>query len=60
MAEESFAPIFDSLGATSSRPIRTPKTAELVALRLRRMIIDGELADGDRLPHEVELMDTSP
>ncbi|MEE2033741.1 FadR/GntR family transcriptional regulator [Rhodococcus chondri] len=57
MAEESFAAIFDSLDATSSRPIRTPKTAELVALKLRRMIVDGELADGDRLPHEAELME---
>jgi DNA-binding FadR family transcriptional regulator len=57
VADESFAPIFDSLGTTSSRPIRTPKTAELVALKLRRMIVDGRLADGDRLPHEAELME---
>ncbi|MFZ2173526.1 MAG: FadR/GntR family transcriptional regulator [Rhodococcus sp. (in: high G+C Gram-positive bacteria)] len=57
MAEESFAAIFDSFDATSSRPIRTPKTAELVAMKLRRMIVDGELSDGDRLPHEAELME---
>ncbi|MCB8913477.1 FadR/GntR family transcriptional regulator [Rhodococcus rhodochrous] len=57
MADESIAPIFDSLDTASSRPVRTPKTAELVALKLRRMIVDGQLADGDRLPHEAELME---
>ncbi|MCK8672046.1 GntR family transcriptional regulator [Rhodococcus sp. HM1] len=39
------------------RAIRTPKTAELVARKLRRMIVDGELKDGDHLPHEAELME---
>lgn len=57
MTDESLAPIFDLLDTASSRPIRTPKTAELVALKLRRMIVDGELTDGDRLPHEAELME---
>jgi GntR family transcriptional regulator, transcriptional repressor for pyruvate dehydrogenase complex len=33
-----------------------PKTAELVAGTLRRMIVDGRLEDGDFLPHESELM----
>jgi GntR family transcriptional regulator, transcriptional repressor for pyruvate dehydrogenase complex len=37
-------------------PIRSPKTAELVAGTLRRMIVDGELKDGDFLPNEAELM----
>ncbi|WP_054815144.1 FadR/GntR family transcriptional regulator [Nocardia arizonensis] len=41
----------------SVRPIRTPKTAELVARKLRRMIVDGELSDGDHLPHEADLME---
>ena len=36
--------------------VRAPKTAELVARRLRRMVVDGQLADGDFLPHESELM----
>jgi DNA-binding FadR family transcriptional regulator len=36
--------------------IRAPKTAELVAWTLRRMVIDGQLRDGDYLPHESELM----
>lgn len=35
---------------------RSPKTAELVAATLRRMIVDGQLSDGDFLPHETELM----
>ena len=34
---------------------RVPKTAELVAHRLRRQIISGELAEGDVLPAEAEL-----
>src|ERR1700687_1458657 len=36
--------------------IRSPKTAELVARTLRRMVVDGQLKDGDFLPHETELM----
>lgn len=36
--------------------VRTPKTAELVAGTLRRMIVDGSLKDGDFLPNEPELM----
>lgn len=56
MTDKAFAPIFDTRN-DSSRPIRTPKTAELVALNLRRMIIDGDLKDGDHLPHEAELME---
>lgn len=37
-------------------PVRSPKTAELVARTLRRMVVDGQLSDGDFLPHEAELM----
>ena len=56
MAEEASASkteLADKLG----RPLRTPKTAELVARKLRRMIVDGQLVDGDHLPHEAELME---
>ncbi|MEO9329017.1 FadR/GntR family transcriptional regulator [Gordonia aurantiaca] len=41
---------------TTSGAIRSPKTAELVARTLRRMIVDGQLKEGDFLPHEAELM----
>jgi len=41
---------------TATGAVRSPKTAELVAGTLRRMIVDGQLADGDFLPHEKELM----
>lgn len=34
---------------------RVPKTAELVANRLRRQIVSGELAEGDVLPSEAAL-----
>jgi GntR family transcriptional regulator, transcriptional repressor for pyruvate dehydrogenase complex len=36
--------------------IRSPKTAELVAGTLRRMVVDGQLKEGDFLPNEAELM----
>ncbi|MGV0775042.1 FadR/GntR family transcriptional regulator [Mycolicibacterium elephantis] len=36
--------------------VRSPKTAELVARTLRRMVVEGQLKDGDFLPHEAELM----
>ena len=37
---------------------RVPKTAELVAHRLRRQIISGELAEGDALPSESTLTES--
>jgi len=48
--------------ATASRPtatagaFRVPKTAELVATFLRNQIVRGELAEGDLLPPEAELI----
>ncbi|OUV33005.1 MAG: hypothetical protein CBC48_07345 [bacterium TMED88] len=36
--------------------VRVPKTAELVAARVRRQIVRGELKEGDPLPSEAELM----
>lgn len=46
---EGVAPLAGSL-------IRSPKTAELVAGTLRRMVVDGQLKEGDFLPNEAELM----
>jgi DNA-binding FadR family transcriptional regulator len=40
----------------TDRLVRVPKAAELVAADLRRQIIRGELAEGDALPPESELM----
>jgi DNA-binding FadR family transcriptional regulator len=37
--------------------VRVPKTAELVALELRRRIVNGELQEGEALPPEVALME---
>jgi GntR family transcriptional regulator, transcriptional repressor for pyruvate dehydrogenase complex len=37
--------------------VRVPKTAELVASRLRKQIIDGDLLEGDSLPSEAVLME---
>lgn len=37
--------------------VRAPKTAELIARRLRRRIVQGELETGSALPSEVELME---
>jgi GntR family transcriptional repressor for pyruvate dehydrogenase complex len=36
--------------------VRAPKTAELIAIRLRTQIVRGELAAGDTLPPESDLM----
>jgi DNA-binding FadR family transcriptional regulator len=41
----------------ASQLIRVPKAAELVVADLRRQIIRGELADGDPLPPEADLME---
>ncbi len=38
-----------------SGPVRVPKTAELVAQHLRRLIVRGEIAEGESLPAEAEL-----
>src|ERR1700716_2870485 len=42
---------------TDRRPVRVPKAAELVASTLRRQIVKGELATGEVLPSETELME---
>lgn len=48
------APLRSPEPALSS--LRSPKTSELVARRLRRMIVEGQLGDGDFLPNESELV----
>ncbi|MFE3850697.1 FadR/GntR family transcriptional regulator [Streptomyces griseorubiginosus] len=44
-------------GGLGGVQVRVPKMAELVAARLRRMIVRGELAEGDALPSETALME---
>jgi DNA-binding FadR family transcriptional regulator len=39
------------------KPVRAPKSAELIALSLRRSIVRGELAEGVALPPEAALME---
>lgn len=51
---QSLAPMLAS--DPSAAAVRSPKTSELVALTLRKMIVDGQLKEGDFLPHEAELM----
>jgi len=48
--------MIDASAMSASAPVRSPKTAELVAGTLRRMVVDGQLKDGDFLPNEAELM----
>ncbi|WP_210569410.1 FadR/GntR family transcriptional regulator [Streptomyces sp. GESEQ-4] len=45
------------MDAVTNTPVRVPKMAELVAAQLRRMIVRGELAEGDALPAETALME---
>jgi DNA-binding FadR family transcriptional regulator len=40
----------------ASEGIRVPKAAELVAARIRRAIVTGQLKDGENLPSETQLM----
>jgi DNA-binding FadR family transcriptional regulator len=42
--------------ADGTDAIRVPKAAELVASRIRRAIVTGELKDGESLPSETQLM----
>lgn len=42
----------------NEKPIRVPKTAEIVADQIRQRIISGELAEGDSLPPEAQLMES--
>ncbi|SEH68387.1 DNA-binding transcriptional regulator, FadR family [Mycolicibacterium rutilum] len=51
---ESLAPMISP--QTAPGAVRSPKTAELVARTLRRMVVEGQLQDGDFLPHEAELI----
>ncbi len=46
----------DAIAQRGGTAIRSPKTAELVAGTLRRMVVDGQLKEGDFLPNEAELM----
>lgn len=46
----------EGVAPLSGSPIRSPKTAELVAGTLRRMVVEGQLKEGDFLPNEAELM----
>lgn len=42
----------------NERPLRVPKTAEIVADSIRKRIIQGELKEGDSLPPEAQLIET--
>jgi DNA-binding FadR family transcriptional regulator len=44
------------LGASARSPIRIPKTAELVADEIRRMITRGQLKEGDTLQTEAQII----
>ena len=52
--QESLAPMVAPQAISGA--VRSPKTAELVAQTLRKMIVDGQLTDGDFLPYEADLM----
>ena len=50
------APMIGADAVASRTAVRSPKTAELVAGTRRRMVVEGQLKDGDFLPNEAELM----
>lgn len=39
------------------RPVRAPKTSELIAAQLRRQVVRGTVKPGDKLPPETRLME---
>lgn len=43
---------------SNSMNVRLPRAGEVVAATLRRMILNGELRDGDRLPRQEDLLQT--
>jgi DNA-binding FadR family transcriptional regulator len=45
------------VGLREMSPLHLPKAAELIAARIRREIVRGELAPGDALPPEAALME---
>lgn len=49
-------PVVRSAGLTARTPIRIPKTAEIVADEIRRMITRGELTEGDTLQPEAQII----
>ena len=53
---ESEAPRLELTSEAPAR-IRTPKTSEIVADRIRDQIIRGDLGEGDTLPPEAQLME---
>lgn len=56
-AQSSNAPVAGAwAGAPVGRQMRLPKMAEMIAGHLRRQIVLGQLAEGDALPSETELM----
>jgi GntR family transcriptional repressor for pyruvate dehydrogenase complex len=50
------SPLAQVISLRTVTPARALKTAEIVARTLRRLIVDGELKDGDFLPTEAELV----
>jgi GntR family transcriptional regulator, transcriptional repressor for pyruvate dehydrogenase complex len=42
---------------STSGGVRAPKASEIVSRTLRRMIVEGQLKDGDFLPYETDLME---
>lgn len=47
----------DQMYGEAASEIRVPKTAEIIAARIRKAIIRGQLKPGDRLASETELLD---
>ncbi|MGE4243474.1 FadR/GntR family transcriptional regulator [Ramlibacter sp.] len=47
-----------AMSSFQAAQVRLPKTAEIVANRIRKAILSGELKPGDKLPSEAQLMAT--
>src|SRR4051794_12700682 len=57
LVTERFVALKPTIPARVGQHVRVPKTAELVAISLRRQIVRGELGPGEALPSESALME---
>lgn len=57
MEKNSAAPVIPSILFKEKRPLHIPKAPQIVAARIKKMIIGGQLKEGDMLPAESKLME---
>lgn len=57
MVKSALATSDSALPATKRQPMHIPKAPQIVAERIKKLIVTGQLKEGDMLPAEVKLME---